>query len=381
MELRYGVNPHQKARVSIPDGGPLRLLAGQPSYINLLDALNAWALVRTARATLDAPAATSFKHVSPAGAAIAGELDEAMRACWGVSDPSPVTSAYVRARDCDPKSSFGDMIAVSDPVDTELAELLTGVVSDGLIAPGFDEGTIAILAAKKRGAFVIFEANAGYTPPAWERREVFGVTLEQELDQLPLSPEFLQVATGRALTGEGVTDALLGMLVMRYTQSNSVGFLRNGMTLGVGAGQQSRVDCTRLAGAKAEVWWMRRHPTVQGMKLSGGGSRQDLLNWQMIVAQGDMTLSQRHALAELIPGGVAAVVDEAERETWMAKLDDVTVVHDAFIPFRDNIDFARHYGARNVVEPGGSVRTAEVKAACDELGVNLIHTGTRLFHH
>ncbi|MGO9898234.1 MAG: phosphoribosylaminoimidazolecarboxamide formyltransferase [Solirubrobacteraceae bacterium] len=381
MELRYGVNPHQAARVSIPDGGPLRLLAGQPSYINLLDALNAWALVHETRATLDATAATSFKHVSPAGTAIAGELDETMRSCWGVSDPSPVTSAYVRARDCDPKSSFGDMIAVSDPVDTQLAELLTGVVSDGIVAPGYERGTLELLAAKKRGAYVVFEANADYTPPAWERREVFGVTLEQESDRMALTPDLLQVATGSLLDGAAVADALLGMLVMRYTQSNSVGFLRHGMTLGVGAGQQSRVDCTRLAGAKAEVWWMRRHPIVQGLTLSGGGSRQDLLNWQMIVAQGDMTLSQRRALAELVPGGVAAVVDEAQRETWMAQLDDVTVVHDAFIPFRDNIDFARRYGARNVVEPGGSVRTAEVIAACDELGVNLIHTGTRLFHH
>ncbi len=273
------------------------------------------------------------------------------------------------------------MIAVSDPVDTQLAELLTGVVSDGIVAPGYERGTLELLAAKKRGAYVVFEANADYTPPAWERREVFGVTLEQESDRMALTPDLLQVATGSLLDGAAVADALLGMLVMRYTQSNSVGFLRHGMTLGVGAGQQSRVDCTRLAGAKAEVWWMRRHPIVQGLTLSGGGSRQDLLNWQMIVAQGDMTLSQRRALAELVPGGVAAVVDEAQRETWMAQLDDVTVVHDAFIPFRDNIDFARRYGARNVVEPGGSVRTAEVIAACDELGVNLIHTGTRLFHH
>ncbi len=381
MELRYGVNPHQSARVTIPDPGPLRLLAGSPSYINLLDALNAWALVREAHATLNAPAATSFKHVSPAGAALAGELDDAMRACWGVSDPSPITAAYIRARDCDPKSSFGDMIALSEPVDMQLAELLKGLVSDGIIAPAYDEGTVEVLAAKKRGAYVIFEADPAYEPPAWEHRELFGVTLEQESDRLPLSAELMQVATGRPLAGQAITDALLGMLVMRYTQSNSVCFVRDGMTLGIGAGQQSRVDCTRLAGAKAEVWWMRRHPTVQGLSLSGGGSRQDLLNWQMIVAQGDMTLSQRHALAELIPGGVAAVIDEADRESWMAHLDDVTVVHDAFIPFRDNIDFARQYGARNVVEPGGSVRTEEVKAACDELGVNLIHTGTRLFHH
>jgi phosphoribosylaminoimidazolecarboxamide formyltransferase/IMP cyclohydrolase len=381
MELRYGVNPHQSARVSMPENGPLRLLSGLPSYINVLDALNAWALVREARASLQAPAATSFKHVSPAGAALAGELDATMRHCWGVADPSPVTSAYIRARDCDPKSSFGDMIAVSEPVDTQLAGLLTGVVADGIVAPGYDAGTVETLAAKKKGAFVIFEANSGYSPPAWESREVFGVKLEQELDQLPLTPSLLQVATGNPLSEQAVTDALLGMLVMRYTQSNSVGFLRNGMTLGIGAGQQSRVDCTRLAGAKAEIWWMRRHPTVQGLSLGGGGSRQDLLNWQMIVAQGDMTLSQRQALAELIPGGVPAVIDEAERESWLAALDDVTVVHDAFIPFRDNIDFARQYGARNVVEPGGSVRAAEVKAACDELGVNLIHTGTRLFHH
>jgi phosphoribosylaminoimidazolecarboxamide formyltransferase / IMP cyclohydrolase len=379
VQIRYGINPHQQARIT--DEGPLRLRAGSPSYINVLDAVNAWQLVREARAAVGVPVATSFKHVSPAGAAIAGPLDAAMRASWGLADdaePGALTSAYIRARDCDPKSSFGDMIAVSEVVDHELADFLVGLMSDGIVAPGFEEGTVEKLAAKKRGSFVVFEADPGYVPPEWERREVFGVVLEQQADQLPIERSLLQLATGAEPSEQVVADALLGMVVARYTQSNTVVYVKDGMTLGIGAGQQSRVDCTRLAGEKASVWWLRREPAIRDLELAGDVGRQDRFNWQMMLAQGDMTELQWAALRELAPD---AGLPESDRATWVAQLAGVTVVHDGFIPFRDNIDFAAGFGAACVVEPGGSLRTPEVVAACDELGITLIHTGTRLFHH
>jgi phosphoribosylaminoimidazolecarboxamide formyltransferase/IMP cyclohydrolase len=381
MQLRYGVNPHQAARLSMPDGGPLRLLGGAPSYINVLDAVNAWQLVREATRALGEPAATSFKHVSPAGAALAGPLDQTMRECWDLGEVGPLTAAYVRARDCDPKSSFGDMIAVSGPVDAELADFLSHVVSDGIVAPSFEDGTVEILKRKKRGSFVVFECDADYAPPEWERRDVFGVVLEQETDRLPIGSDLLKLMAGEALTDQAVRDALLGMVALRYTQSNSVVYVKDGMTLGIGAGQQSRVDCTRLAGSKTEVWWLRRHPTVRELNLVGEVSRQDRLNWQIIVAQGEPTEGQRHALGVVVAPGTLAELTAADRAAWMAELDGVTVVHDGFVPFRDNIDVAKRYGARSVVEPGGSLRTPEVVAACGELGITLVHTDTRLFHH
>jgi len=379
VQIRYGINPHQQARST--DDGPLRLRSGSPSYINVLDAVNAWQLVREARAAVGVPVATSFKHVSPAGAATAGPLDDAMRASWGLAagrEPGALTSAYIRARDGDPKSSFGDMIAVSEPVDHELADFLAGLVSDGIVAPGFAPGTVEKLAAKKRGAFVVFEVDADFTPPEWERREVFGVTLEQQVDRLPIERSLLRVATGGEPGEQVVADALLGMIVARFTQSNTVVYVKDGMTLGIGAGQQSRVDCTRLAGEKASVWWLRRAAAIRDLRLSGDVSRQDRFNWQMMLAQGDMTSLQRVALRAIAPD--AELSDDA-RAAWVEQLSGVTVVHDGFIPFRDNIDFAAGYGASCVVEPGGSVRTPEVVAACDELGITLIHTGTRLFHH
>ncbi len=339
MDLRYGTNPHQAARLT--DTGPLTVRGGTPSYINILDALGAWQLVREASRALGAPVAASFKHVSPAGVALAGDLDGTARRSWnlGTGNVGPLTSAYVRARDCDPKSSFGDMIAVSEPVDEELATFVRGVIADGIIAPGFAPGTAEMLARKKHATFCVIEVNPEYEPPAWERREVFGVVFEQERDARPL-PELS-------------ADATLGMIALRYTQSNSVAFVRDGMTIGVAAGQQSRVDCTRLAGEKAEVWWRRRDPAAREPAFAPKRRRQDRLN----------ELIQRAA------------------ELPVAPLDGVTLVSDGFLPFRDNVDVAHEYGVRCIVEPGGSTRTPDVQAACREFGIELVHTGVRLFRH
>ncbi len=386
MRLRYGINPHQRATVTGADppgrtgSAPVLVRNGQPSYINLLDALNAWQLVREAAAAIGGPVAASFKHVSPAGVACAGELDDAALEAWGLDAAiGDLTSAYVRARDADPKSSFGDMIAVSDPVDAELADLVRRVVADGIVAPGFEPGTVATLAAKKHGQFLVLEADVNYQPPAWERRDVFGLLLEQERDLAPVSAELL-TGGGSRLPESAVRDALLGLITLRYTQSNSVALVRDGMTLGIGAGQQSRVDCVKLSAAKTRIWWLRRHDLIRTLPLVPGMPRQDRLNWQVRLAEGDMTPGQRAEFSRLFPGGPDALSGSA-RAQWIERLDEITLTSDGYLPFRDNVEHASQVGVRHVVEPGGSARSAEVAAVCAELGMTLTRTGLRLFHH
>jgi phosphoribosylaminoimidazolecarboxamide formyltransferase/IMP cyclohydrolase len=381
MQLRYGINPHQTARIVSEDpDGPVRVVHGQPSYINLLDALSGWQLVREAAAAAGLPAAASVKHVSPAGAAVAGRLDEVTCETWRLDvSAGPLTSAYARARDADPKSSFGDMIAVSGPVDAELADLLRRVVADGIVAPGFAPGVAALLAAKKGGAFLVLEADPDWVAPRLERRDVFGLTVEQDADRRPITAGLL--AGGDApLPAPVLRDALLGMVTARYTQSNSVVLVRDGMTLGVGAGQQSRVDCVRLAAGKTGAWWLRRHPHVRALAQVPGMSRQDRLNWQLRLADGDMTDGQVAEFGRLFPGH-DPVLDRAERRSWAGLLSGVTLVSDGFLPFRDNIDHASRAGVSHVVEPGGSSRSDEVAAACAEHGMTLSRTGLRLFRH
>jgi phosphoribosylaminoimidazolecarboxamide formyltransferase/IMP cyclohydrolase len=380
MRLRYGMNPHQAARIVDGGGGPVRVRHGAPSYINLLDAVSGWQLVREASAAVGLPTAASVKHVSPAGAAVAGNLDEVTRETWGLdATAGPLTSAYARARDADPKSSFGDMIAVSGPVDAELADLLRRVVADGIVAPGFEPGVIDVLAAKKRGRFLILEADPAWPPPATERREIFGLTIEQDSDTTAITAELLTDGT-EPLPAAVVRDALLGLVAARYTQSNSVALVLRGVTLGIGAGQQSRVDCVRLAAAKASAWWLRRHPHVRALAQVPGMSRQDRLNWQLRLADGDMTAGQLAEFGRLFPGH-DPVLDRAERTAWAELLAGVTMVSDGYLPFRDNIDQASRAGVRHVVEPGGSGRSDEVTAACAEHGMTLSRTGLRLFRH
>ncbi|RZT13441.1 phosphoribosylaminoimidazolecarboxamide formyltransferase/IMP cyclohydrolase [Kribbella sp. VKM Ac-2569] len=296
MRLRYGMNPHQAATIDAPPfKPPFMVVAGEPSYINVLDALTGWQLVREAAERFGVPAAASYKHVSPAGAAL-GET---------------VTAAYTRARDADPKSSYGDFVAVSHPVDLELAMVLKRVVSDGIIAPGYDEGVVEILAAKKRGTYLVLEVDPEFEPPAEEVREVFGVRLTQERDALPMPRDLPD-------------DVVLGMIVARYTQSNTVVMVKDGMTIGIGAGQQSRVDCTRLAGEKAALWWARRS-------------------------------------ADPLTG--------------------VSMVSDGALPFTDNVVEAQRYGVSHIAEPGGSIRSPEVVAACAAARITWSETGMRLFRH
>lgn len=383
MDLRYGVNPQQPAHVEpvSPDRWPVTVRNGSPSYINLLDALNSWQLVREASRILHRPAAASFKHVSPAGAAVAGPVDEVTARAYGVDGTrvGALTSAYLRARDADPKSSYGDFAAVSQPVDAELAALLARVVCDGVIAPGYEPGTVATLAAKKSGDFLVLESDDTFVSPAQEEREVFGLRFTQRADTAPLSGGLLNVTCG-VLTTSAAEDILLGLAVLRHTQSNSVAYLRDGMTLGIGAGQQSRVDCTRLAGAKADVWWLRRHPSVRALVFNPDIRRQDRINWQIRFAEGDLTPDETTRLSRALVEPAPELTDE-QRAAWLGDLARVAFVSDGALPFRDNVDHARRHGVDYVAEPGGSIRSQDVEAACEEHGITLVRTGLRLFHH
>lgn len=374
--MRYGMNPHQSATV---EGGPA-VVNGAPSLINYLDALNAFALVREADDAGGLPAAASFKHVSPAGAALAGTVDDVAAETWRTPDAAAgsLISAYVRARDADPKSSFGDVVALSRPVDAETAEFLRTVICDAVIAPGYEEGAVDILRAKKSGGLLIFDAGTDWQPPARERREVLGAVIEQDRDAADLTAAL----PAAALDETHRRDALLGMAAARYTQSNSVVLVRDGAAIGIGAGQQNRVDCVRLAGDKARVWWLRRHPFVRELPLVDGMRRQDRLNWQIRFAGAEMTRSQRLEFAGLFGAEASErYADEGWRTEWSERLDDVTLVSDGFLPFRDNVDHAAEYGVGTIVEPGGSTRSDEVAAAASEHGISLVTTGLRLFHH
>jgi phosphoribosylaminoimidazolecarboxamide formyltransferase/IMP cyclohydrolase len=346
VELRNGMNPHQTPATwapITPGAAPLRVVSGLPSYVNLLDAVSGWQLVREAASALGRPTATSFKHVSPAGAAVAGPIDPAMAAAYRL-DPTqvgPLTSAYVRARDADPKSSYGDFAAVSHPVDLELASFLREVVSDGIIAPGFEPGVVAELAAKKSGRFLVLEADPAFTPPPTEARDVWGLRLTQPVD-VPLP----------ALDDP---DLLLGTVIARYTQSNSVVYVRAGMALGVGAGQQSRIDCTALAGAKVDTWWLRRHPSVP--------------------------VPAENRLHNRVNAQLAAALAVPSPSSWVARLAGVAFVSDGALPFLDNVAEAQRHGVSSIAEPGGSARSPEIAAECRRRGIRLVQTGQRLFRH
>jgi phosphoribosylaminoimidazolecarboxamide formyltransferase/IMP cyclohydrolase len=385
VDLRYGINPQQQAAAAEPvrpGQWPVRLLQGSPSYINMLDALNSWQLVSEASRALNRPAAASFKHVSPAGAAVAGPVDEVTADLYGIDRDrvGMLTSAYLRARDADPKSSYGDFAAVSHPVDAELAELLTRVVCDGIIAPGYAPGTVATLSMKKNGRFLVMEADRAFVPPQREAREVAGLRLTQQRDQAALSTALLDNVVCGTLPATAAQDLLLGLAVLRYTQSNSVCYLRGGATLGIGAGQQSRVDCTRLAGAKTDTWWLRRHPAVRALAFQPHIRRQDRINWQIRFIEGDLTPYERTRLSAALSEPVPELTAH-QRTQWLAGLSDVAFVSDGALPFRDNVDHAHRHGVGYIAEPGGSVRSPEVEDACREHQITLARTGLRLFHH
>jgi phosphoribosylaminoimidazolecarboxamide formyltransferase/IMP cyclohydrolase len=373
------MNPHQSASI-VAGHGP-RVINGKPSMINYLDALNGLQLVREADEATGRPAAASFKHVSPAGAALAGVVDATAALIWraGEVDDASLLSAYIRARDADPRSSFGDVIALSRSVDLATAEFLRTVVCDAVIAPGFEPGTVGVLSSKRGGRFLVLEADNRRVPPATERRDVCGVTIEQDRDTVP-------VAT--VLPGDGTldkkvrTDALLGLVTLRYTQSNSVALVRDGAAMGIGAGQQNRVDCVRLAGAKARTWWLRRHPFVNGLPAIDGMNRQDRLNWQIRFAGREMTAAQLREFDSLF-GAEARnrYEDSTWRGEWTATLSGVTMTSDGYLPFRDNVEHAVDAGVSTIVEPGGSTRTSEVADSAAAHGIAHVQTGLRLFHH
>lgn len=387
-ELKYGCNPHQKpARIHAVGGGamPFEVVNGNPGYINLLDALNAWQLVRELRQATGLPAAASFKHVSPAGAAIGAPLDGVLREVYDVQDAelTPLAAAYIRARNADPKSSFGDLVALSDPVDEATARLIRREVCDGVIAPGFEGGALEMLSQKRGGGFLVLRADPAYEPPKVEFREVFGVAFEQRRNATVFTPaEHLANvhSGGAAAPPDAVRDLVVASVAAKYTQSNSVAYAVGGQVIGVGAGQQSRVDCVRMAGAKADVWYLRQHPKVRGLRFRDGLKRAERVNARIAYIQGGFTPVERRAWEALFEE-VPAPLTEAEKEEFMGTLTGVSISSDAFFPFRDNIDQAAKHGVKFVAQPGGSVQDAAVTAAAEEYGMTMYHTGLRLFHH
>ena len=380
ISLKYGCNPHQASASA--ETNAVRVRNGNPSMINFLDALNAWQLVDELRRATTLPAAASFKHVSPAGAAVAVPLDDDLRAVYevGSRELTPLATAYVRARGADPKCSFGDFVALSEPVDEATASYLKGVVSDGVIAPGYEGEAAAILAGKKGGSFIVFEIDPAYRPPDVETREVFGVQLTQTRNNRAVEPSDLDEVVIGQITEAAKRDLLLGLVTLKYTQSNSVGYAKDGQMIGIGAGQQSRVDCTKLAGAKADTWFLGLHPKVRALDFDKAVKRQDRINWRIRYIEGDLTVGETRAFEAALstPCDPLTPFDKAD---WLARLDDVAMVSDGFIPFRDNIDHAQKHGVRFIAQPGGSSRDDEVAGACEEYGIAMAHTNLRLFHH
>lgn len=385
MALRYGMNPHQKpARVYVDGGLPIRALNGAPGYINLLDTLSGWQLVRELKAATGLPAAASFKHVSPAGAAIGLPLSDQLRQAYftGSDELSPLACAYARARGADRVSSYGDAIALSDRVDVATAELIRREVSDVVIAPGYDPEALDILRQKKGGGYIVLEIDPTYEPPEAETREVFGVRFEQRRNDFTPSDElFRNVATqNKELPPSAQRDLLIATLALKYTQSNSVCLALDGQVIGLGAGQQSRIHCTRLAAGKADLWWLRQHPTVRGLRFKRGLSRSERDNAIDLYLAEQRTPFEDQLLAESL-AEPAEPLPADEKRVWLSTIGGVALSSDAFFPFRDNIDRAARSGVKYILQAGGAVRDEDLVEAADSYGIVMILSGVRLFHH
>ena len=386
LPLRYGMNPHQTpARAYAGDGElPFTVRNGSPGYINLLDALNSWQLVRELRAATGLPAAASFKHVSPAGAAVGVPLSPELARAYFVDDVelSPLATAYARARGADRISSFGDWAALSDPVDGPTARLLRREVSDGVVAPGFSDEALELLVQKQGGRYVVLEVDPAYEPPEVEERTVFGVRLEQRRNAAVAGPEQLEnvVTAEKTFPETARRDLMVALTALKFTQSNSMCLAVDGQVIGVGAGQQSRIHCTRLAASKADLWHLRQHEATLGLKLRDGLGRPERDNAIDGFLRDDLSPAEdavwREAFAE-----VPARLTPEEKRAWGDGFSGVAMGSDAFIPFRDNIDRAAMSGVKYVAQPGGSVRDEDVVAACDQYGMVMALTGVRLFHH
>lgn len=388
LPLRYGANPQQApARVFMTSEAelPITVLNGSPGYINLLDALNSWQLVRELKAALNLPAAASFKHVSPAGAAVANPLSDVLKKAHFVDDLelSPLATAYARARGADRLCSFGDFIALSDPVDVPTAKLIAREVSDGVIAPAYDPAALEILKVKKQGKYAVIQMDPSYEPSvSQEMREVFGIRFEQHRhDRTVTQSDFTNiVTTNKDLPAPAIRDLTLAWITLKYTQSNSVCFVADGQAIGVGAGQQSRIHCVRLAGQKADLWWLRQHPSVLDLPFKPGIKRPDRDNAIDQFLRDDVTPNEKADWGNIFAQTPRQLTLDEKLE-WLSKMDSITLGSDAFFPFRDSIDRAAASGVKYVLEPGGSTRDAAVIQAANEYGITMIFSGVRLFHH
>ena len=389
LELKYGCNPNQKpSRIFMKDGGdlPLTVLNGKPGYINFLDALNSWQLARELKEATGLPAAASFKHVSPAGAAVGLPLSETDRRLYFVepeAELSPIACAYIRARGADRLCSYGDWAALSDVCDAATANYLKAEVSDGVIAPGYTAEALEILKTKKKGGYNVVQIDPAYVPAPQEYKDVFGVTFQQGRNEYKIGADLLTsiVTKNHALPDAAKTDMLVALITLKYTQSNSVCYVKDGQAIGVGAGQQSRIHCTRLAGAKADNWWLRQHPQVLALPFLENIRRPDRDNaidvylsdeWEDLLADGEW---QRVFQARPQP------LTAEEKKAWIARQSGVTCGSDAFFPFGDNVERARKSGVEYIVQPGGSIRDDHVIQTADKYGMTMCFTGMRLFHH
>lgn len=389
MLLKYGCNPNQKpSRVFMEEGKdlPIEVLNGKPGYINLLDAFNGWQLVRELKKATGMCAATSFKHVSPAGAAIGKPLSEVEKKIYFVDDLgelTPLASAYARARGADRMSSYGDFIALSDECDACTAKMIQREVSDGIIAPGYTDEALEILKSKRKGTYNIIKIDENYVPAPIERKQVFGVTFEQGRNELKIDNDMLTniVTDNKEIPEDKKTDLVISLITLKYTQSNSVCYVKDGQAIGIGAGQQSRIHCTRLAGNKADIWWLRQHPKVLELQFVDNIRRPDRDNAI------DVYISDEHddVLAEGVWQNTfkvkPEVLTEAEKKEWLAKNTGVCLGSDAFFPFGDNIERAKKSGVAYIAEPGGSIRDDHVIMTCNKYNMAMAFTGIRLFHH
>ena len=389
IQLKYGCNPNQKpSRIYMEDGSdlPVTVLNGKPGYINFLDAFNGWQLVKELKVATGLPAATSFKHVSPAGAAVGLPLTDTLAKIYWVDDLgelSPLACAYARARGADRMSSFGDFIALSDVCDADTARLIKREVSDGVIAPGYTDEAMELLMKKKKGNYNIIQIDENYVPAEIERKQVFGITFEQGRNELNIDKDLLSniVTENKNIPEEALIDMKIALITLKYTQSNSVCYVKGGQAIGIGAGQQSRIHCTRLAGQKADNWWLRQSPQVMGLQFVDGLGRADRDN-AIDVYMGDeyedvLRDGEWQKRFKVKP----EVFTAEEKKAWLAGNQNVTLGSDAFFPFSDNIERAKKSGVAYIAQPGGSVRDDLVIEACDKYGMVMVFTGIRLFHH
>lgn len=389
LELKYGCNPNQKpARIFMNDGKdlPIKVLSGRPGYINFLDAFNGWQLVRELKKATGLPAAASFKHVSPAGAAVGLPLTETLAKIYWVDDMgdlSPLASAYARARGADRMSSFGDFISLSDVCDVDTAKLIKREVSDGVIAPGYEPEALEILKAKKNGNYCVIQMDETYVPEPIERKQVFGVVFEQGRNELDINKELLNnvVTENKEIPEEAKIDLLISLITLKYTQSNSVCYVKGGQAIGIGAGQQSRVHCTRLAGSKADNWFLRQAPQVLSLQFVDGIKRADRDNAIDVYIGEEYMDVLADGAWEKVFKVKPPVFTREEKRAWLDQMTDVALGSDAFFPFGDNIDRAYKSGVKYIAQPGGSVRDDNVIETCDKYGMAMVFTGIRLFHH